>query len=217
VLMKLYLKLIAGIVGLTSISRAVQAADATTSYPTYRANPRAPLNYSPSNSIGNSSSNAVMLALNAQGLLLKEMMQEHQKRAADLTQKGQSEKAKWETDLVNELQEKTDRVQRSIDQATQPSPGTSDLKTVGNVDDQLVFVSTVESRLEQIRQEVSAAIEDTRALSMQIATNKAVEDIAAMSLALGDNQRLVKELRREQLDLELRKLEFRAIWKAMQK
>lgn len=217
-LMKSYMKLIPGIVGLATISRALLAADLTTVYPTFRTNTYAPPNYSASNSIAISSSSAVMSALNAQDLLLKEIIQEHQKRAADLTQKGQGEKAKWETDLINELQEKSARVQKGIEQATQPGPGTSDLKTpAGNVDDQLVFVSTLESRLAQIQQEISAAIDDTRALSMQIATNKAPGDIAAMSWALGDNQRLVKELRREQLDLELRKLEFRAIWKAMQK
>src|SRR5437763_115686 len=102
-LMKLYLKLILGIVGgLAVISRPLLAADATTAYTTYTTNTPAPLNYSASNSIATASSNAVMVALNAQALLLKEMMQEHQKRAADLTQKSQSEMAKWETDLVNE-------------------------------------------------------------------------------------------------------------------
>jgi small-conductance mechanosensitive channel len=216
--MKLYLKLIAGIVGLTSISRALLAADSTTTYTTYPATTRAPLNYAASSSIATSSSNAVMVALNAQALLLKEMMQEHQKRAADLTQNSQSEKAKWETDLVNELQEKNARVQKSLDQATQPRPGTNNPKAAaGDVDDQLVFVSTVEARLEQLRQELSAALDDTRALSVQIGTNKVPEDIAGMSLVLGENQRLVKELQREQLDLELRKLEFNAIRKVMQK
>ena len=216
--MKLYSKLILGVVGLASISRALLVADATTTYITYTTNTHAPLNYSAPNSIAISSSNAVMLALNAQALLLKEMMQEHQKRAADLTQKSQSEKAKWEADLVNELQEKSARVQKSINEATQPWPRTNDLKAAaGEVDDQLVFVSTVEARLEQIRQELSAAFEDSRVLAMQIGTNKAPEDMAGMSLVLGENQKLVKELQREQLDLELRKLEFRAIWKVMQK
>jgi len=109
-------------------------------------------------------------------------------------------------------------VQKSINEATQPWPRTNDLKAAaGEVDDQLVFVSTVEARLEQIRQELSAAFEDSRVLAMQIGTNKAPEDMAGMSLVLGENQKLVKELQREQLDLELRKLEFRAIWKVMQK
>src|SRR5882762_8517278 len=123
--MKLYSKLI---LGLASISRALLAADATTTYVTYTTNGHAPLNYSAPNSMAISSSNGVMLALNAQALLLKEMMQEHEKRAADLTQKSQSEKAKWETDLVKELQEKNARVQKSINEATQPWPRTTDLK-----------------------------------------------------------------------------------------
>ena len=216
--MKLSLKLILGIVGLTSISRALLAADATTTYTPYTPNTHPPLYYSAPNSIATSSSNAVMSALNAQALLLKEIIQEHQQRAADLTQKNQSEKAKWETDLVNELQQKSARVQKSIAQATQPWPGTNALKaSAGDVDDRLVFVSTVEARQEQIRQELMAALEDSRVLAMQIATNKVPEDFAGMSSVFGENQRLVKELQREQLDLELRKLEFRALLRVMQK
>ena len=216
--MKLYLKLIPGIVGLAGISGSLLAADAAGTYTTYNTNTSAPLNYSASHSIATSSSNAVMVALNAQALLLKEMIQEHQKRAADSTQKSLSEKAKWETDLVTELQEKSVRVQKSIEQATQPSSGINDLKAAaGDVDEQLVFVSTVEARLEQLHQELAAAIEDSRVLSMQIGTNKAPEDIGGASMVLGENQRLVKELQKEVLDLELRKIEFRAIRKALQK
>jgi hypothetical protein len=216
-LMNSYLKLIPGIAGLAIFSQTLLAADAAT-YTPYANSTHAPPMYLASNSIATSASNAVVLALNGQALLLKDMLQEHQKRAADLTQKNQTEKAQWESDLVNELQEKSARVQKSIDQATQPSPGTNDLKAAAtDVDDRLVFESTVEARLEQIRQELSSAIEGSRVLSMQIRTNKAPEDFAGVSFALSENQRLVQQLQREQLDLALRKLEFRALWKANQK
>jgi hypothetical protein len=216
--MKLYLRLILGIIGLAGISRSLLAADATGTYITYTTNTSAPLNYSASNSIATSPSNAVMVALNAQALVLREMIQEHQKRGADSIQKSLGEKAKWEADLVAELQEKSGRVQKSIDRASQPWPGTSEPKAAaGDVDEQLIFVSTLEARLEQLHQELAAAIEDSRVLSMQIGTNKAPEDIGSASLVLGDNQRLVKELQKELLDLELRKLEFRALYKALQK
>lgn len=215
--MSLYLKLIPGIVGLSITCRVLLAADATT-YTSYANSAFSPPTYNASNSIAISSSNAIVLALNGQALLLRELLQEHQKRATDLTQKNQTEKAKWESDLVNELQEKSAHVQKSIDQATQPWPGTNALKAAAaNVDDQLVFVSTVEARMEGVRQELSAAIQDSRVLSMQIGTNKAPEDVAGILFALGENQRVVKQLQREQLDLEIRKLEFRAILKAMQK
>ena len=154
-----------------------------------------------------------MVALNAQALLLKELIQEHQKRAEDLTQKGQSEKVKWEKDLVNELQEESARLQKNIDQAAQP---TDDRKTTG-VDDQLAFLSIVDANLERVRNELSAAIEDSRVLATQIGTNKAPEQFEGMSFVLSENQRLVKELQREQLDLELRKLQFQAIRTVLEK
>lgn len=216
--MKLYSKLILGVAGLASILRSLQAAEATSAYTTYTTNTYAPPNYSAPDSIANSSSNAVMLALSAQSLLLKEMMQEHGRRAADLTEKSQGEKAKWETDLANELQEKSARVQKSIDQTAQPWARTKELRVAtGDVDDQLVFVSTVDARLQQIRLEVAAALEDGRVLAMRIGTNKVPEDFAGMSLVLAENQKFVNELQREQLDLELRRLEFRAICKMLQK
>jgi hypothetical protein len=216
--MKLYLRLIAGIVGVAGISGSLLAADAVGTYITYTTNISAPLNYSASNAIATSSPNGVMVALNAQALLLKEMIQEHQKRAADSTQNNLSEKAKWELDLVIELQEKSGRVQKSIEQASLPPSATNDLKAApGDVDEQLVFVSTVEARLERLHQELAAAIEDSRVLSMQIGTNKSPDEIGSASLVLGENQRLVKELQKELLDVELRKLEFRAIYKALQK
>ncbi len=216
--MKPHLNLIWGIAGLAAVVNVPMhmAADAQAPYAISPTRPPAPPDYSRSASIQGSTSNAVIVALNAQALLLKEMLQEHQDRAAKLTQKNESEKLKWETELVNELQEKSGRVQKSIDQMSQS--GAKDQKPIGGgVDDELVFLSTVEGRLEQLHQELSAAIEESRLLSMQVATNKTPEDIGAMSFVLGDNQRVVKDLQKEQLDLELRKLEFRALRKAMQK
>jgi hypothetical protein len=218
VAMKLYSNLIVGVVGLTSICRPLLAADATISSITYTTNTYAPLNYSAPDAIAKSSSNAVMLALSGQALLLKEMVQEHRRRAADLTEKSQGEKAKWETDLVNDLQEKSVRLQKSIDQTTQPWARTNELRAAaGDVDDQLLFLTTVEARQEQIRLEVAAALDDGRVLAMRIGTNKVPEDFAGMSLVLSENQKFLSELQREQLDLELRRLEFRAISKMLQK
>lgn len=211
-------KLITGIVGLMTIFTALFAADVTT-YPTYvpNASPAYSPTYSASNSIAASLSNGLVLALNGQALLLKEMAQEHQKRAGDLTQANQTEKAKWESELVDELKEKSARVQKSIDQAAQLSSGTNEVKAVSDVDDKLIFVSTIEARLEQLQQELSAAIEDGRVLIVQMGTNKAPEDIGNLSMALGENQKVVKQLENQRLDLELRKLEFKAVFKAMQK
>src|SRR5258708_3073043 len=102
--MKMYLKLILGIIGLAGISRALLGAEATTASTGYAAKLPVPVSFSASNSIASSASNAIILVLNAQALLLKEMMQEHQKRAAESMKKNENERAKWETDLVKELQ-----------------------------------------------------------------------------------------------------------------
>src|SRR5262245_16874430 len=124
--MKTHLNQIWAVAGLAALAIApmLMAADAPTPYPLNTSSSHPPPDYSRSISIAASASNAVMVALNAQALLLKELVQEHQGRAADLTQKTENEKAKWETELVNELQEKSSRVQKSIDQMSQPGAGT---------------------------------------------------------------------------------------------
>ena len=217
--MKLYLKLVLAVVGVTSFSLALLGADAAIPYGNYSTNAyAAPRTYGAPISSASLSSNAVMSALNAQASLLKEWIQEHQRRAADSTQKNQAEKAKWETDLVTELQQKSAQVQKNIDQVTQASAGTNASKPgAGNVDEQLAFVSTLEARLEQVSQELSAAIEDSRVLAAQIGTNKVPEDFAAMSQVLDQNQRVVRELQKEHFDLELRRLEYRAMLRVLQK
>jgi hypothetical protein len=218
--MKPHLNLIWKMTGLAAVTAAAKlmAADATTTYSVNAAQSYAPRDYSRSTPIASSTSNAAIVVLNAQAFLLKEMLHEHQSRAADLKQKNESDKAKWETELVSELQEKSARVQKSIDAISQPVAAARDLKGAsGEVDDGLIFLATVDARLEQIHQELSAAIEDSRVLSTQVATNKAPEDIGAMAGVLSENQRLVKDLEKEQLDLELRILEFRAIRKGTQK
>jgi hypothetical protein len=215
--MKLYSKLILGVVGLICFCRSLPGADTTTSYVSYATNIYAP-SYSAPDAMAKSSSNAVILAMSGQALLLKEMLQEHRRRAADLTEKEQGEKAKWETELVNELQEKSVRLQKGIDLTSQPWARTNEVKgAAGDVDEQLLFVTTVEARQEQLRLEVAAALEDGHALAMQIGTNKVPEAFAGLSWVLDQNQKFVKELRKEELDLELRRLEYRAIVKMLQK
>ena len=215
--MKAHMTLIWGLVGIAAIVTApmVPADEVISTYPfPVPANSQyAAPNYSRSGSI--SASNAVIVALNAQALLLREMLQEHQARATELTQSNQNEKAKWETDLVNELQQKNARVQKSIDQISRS--GLNNVIGGGNADPELVLISIVESRLAKVHEDLSAAIAESRVMSAQIATNKSPDTIAAIASEIGDNQRLVNELEREQLDLELRKLEFRAFRKAMQK
>src|SRR5690242_6706554 len=104
-------KLIWRMAGLLAIAATprLTAADASSAYPVKATSSYAPPDYSTSTSLG---SNAVIVALNAQALLLKQMVHEHQSRAVDLTQKNDREKAKWETELVSELQEKSGQVQK---------------------------------------------------------------------------------------------------------
>lgn len=216
--MKVKLKRILGTVGLGIFSLRIFGADTAVPYITYTTNSPTPGNYSPTNTIAVTSSNSIRLALSAQSLLLSELIHEHEKRASELMDKKLNEKAQWETELVNELQGKNAKMQKDIEATTQPGTAPIGSKAgASEVDDQLAFVSTVEAALEQVRQELSAALEQGSALSIQISTNKATEDFPGLSVGLSQNQRVVRQLQKEQLDLELRKLEFHALQKLLQK
>ena len=148
--MKQYPKLIVAIAVLASTSRALLAADVAA---TYSASPGKPPNYSTSNSSGLSASSGMMAGLNAQAILLTELIQEHEKKVVDLTQKSLTEKAKWEMELLSELQEKSARVQKSIEQVSPSRTATNDAKApAGDVDHQLLFLSAVDSRLDRASQ-----------------------------------------------------------------
>ena len=217
--MKPYLKLVLAMVALALLTHILLAADTYTytTNTTYTTNSTGPVNYPGTAPSAISSSNAVMVALNAQILLLRELLVEHQKRAASLAQTNPGPRAAWESELVNELQEKTTQVQKRIDQV--PSwTGTNVAKAgTGEVDDELAFASRIEERLEQINQDLRVSVQQSMSLAMQMATNKSSDAIHGLSYAAEDNQRVRQQLQREQLDLELRKLEFRALRRVMQK
>ena len=126
--MRSHLKPVLGIIALTATATSLLSADATTTYPAYTTNLYGTPTYPKSISVTASSPNNAFVALNAQALMLKEMLQEHQSRAADLTQKNEAEKAKWETELANELQEKSLRLRKRLDELAQSGLATNGLK-----------------------------------------------------------------------------------------
>jgi hypothetical protein len=211
--------LLFGMPGLADIPQPLLAAEVTYGPGTYGPGSNAPISYPGSMSLA--ASNVTIVALNAQAALLKELAQEHQMRAADSARSNQTEKVKWETELANELQNRNARLAKAIEELTgQQSAvlGTNNasLKSVEG-DEEAVFLARVEERLLQINQDLMATLDQARTFGLQLATNKSPENLQWMSFMVEDNQRYVRQLQKEQFDLELRKLEFRALRKSIGK
>ena len=77
--------------------------------------------------------------------------------------------------------------------------------------DELAYVTKLDERLLRVRQELAATAEAAKNLTMQLQTNATAQAVGRVSVLLGENSLHARQWVREQSELELRKLEFRAI------
>jgi len=163
--------------------------------------------------------------LNARLRVLGELAQEHFQRAEE-SKAGAPEKSRWETDLAQELRDKSSVVLGQLNELTKQrlafesahAPGQP--PTLGVLDDQkaltpdeFAYVTKLEERLLRVRQELIATDQAARAFYAELQTNNTPEDMQRISLRLDENARLGRLWEREQSDLELKELEFRALRK----
>ncbi len=160
--------------------------------------------------------------------LLSELEQEHRKRAEEARKGEQADKAKWETDLAQELADKASGITKltndvtkqrlAFEQAHKPLNSSvfairARITANGQTPEEIAFLTKLDERLWGVEQELSAALDEVNGLTAQIATNTVPEDMAPVSLSLQENGRRVKQLQKEESDLELKKLEFQALRK----
>lgn len=167
------------------------------------------------------------LELNAKLTLLAELSGEHAKRA-DAAKSETSDKGKWETDLVQELRDKATRMAKQLSEVTtqrlafeaahSPPPGPAfalgSLESTNRLNaDEVAYLTLIEQRLSKVADELALTLDTSRSYTAELATNRAPEDVGRISRLLDVNGRQLKELEREQVGLDLRKLEFRALRK----
>ena len=167
------------------------------------------------------------LEFNAKLKLLAELSDEHAKRA-DAAKTETSDKVKWETDLVQELRDRATRMAKQLSEVTTqrlafeaahspppgPAVGLGSLETTNRLNmDEIAYLTKIEQRLSKVADELASTLETTRSYTAELATNRAPEDVGRISRLLEVNGRQLKELEREQVGLDLRKLEFRALRK----
>lgn len=163
---------------------------------------------------------------NTQLRLLSELEQEHRKRADEAGKGEQAAKAKWETDLAQELADKAVTVKKQLEEASKQrvafeeahkplSPALRGLRarmTVnGENPEEVAFLAKLDERLWGVDQELKAALDEGTSYAMEIATNNVPDEISRISLLLQENGGRVRQLQKEQAELELRQLEYRAL------
>jgi hypothetical protein len=165
------------------------------------------------------------IELKTQFELLSQLAQEHKKRAQE-TPPDQTARSQWETDLAKELSEKAagiltvlnnvhqrqvafERAQTNLVSSVSETAAVSS-NSMGNADE-TAFLGKVDERLAAVQQEIAEALETGKLYTAQLLTNKTSEDVSRTTFLLESNGDDIKRLRKEVFDLELKKLEFRAL------
>ena len=164
----------------------------------------------------NSALNELVLELKIKSSLLLSLADEHVKKAGQSLRLNEAEKARWEQELVADLQTKNTLIaqqlsdlkaqQTKID-ATNSGPGHA-IKGDNLDADELIYLAKLNERFAVLDQELSGALQEAQNYALQLQTNNTPDQVQQVSLLLEDNKRLLRELRNEKSELTLKQYEF---------
>ena len=164
--------------------------------------------------------------LNAEIKLLAELVELHVSRAEEASRAGAAEKSLWEGLLAQEFRARSASLLAKLNDTTKQRlafeaeqmapadaghPGGENTRPLNA--NEFEYLSRLDQRLLQVREEMAAINETTKTLYAELATNSTSEAVTRISSLLDDNAFRGKTCEREQADLELKKLEFRALRK----
>ena len=165
------------------------------------------------------------LELNAQLRLLAELLEERLSRSDQFARSAAPERAQWEAELARDLRSRNSVVLGQLNELTKQrlafeaahvpasTPGLGTLDDGKLNLDESAYVSRLDERLLKVRQELAALDDSSRGLAMQLQTNTTVEAVGRIQVMIEENTRRAAQWEREHSELELKKLEFRALRK----
>jgi hypothetical protein len=169
--------------------------------------------------------NRRVIEYKAQSELLSQLAQEHKKRAEG-TAPDQTAKVQWENELARELTGRSavvagmaDQVQKErvafeqthpdlVASLQQPAPAPA--ANTPNTDE-ILFFNKIEERLSELQQDIANALDAGKVLTAQLHTNTGSFEYSRIASVLQQNDNALRQLQKEERDLELRRLEFRAL------
>jgi len=165
--------------------------------------------------------------LETQLKLLTELADEHLKRS-EAARSERLDSEKWEIARSQELRDRALTVARLLNDATKARlafeeahlPPITTAVSIGGLGsavapdpNEQAYLTRLERRFAVVTAEWLAAIETSRLYAVQLGTNRVPEEAQRISVMLSEISHQARELEKEQADLELRKLEFRALRK----
>ncbi len=156
------------------------------------------------------------LELRSQARLLSDLAQEHRHRADAAAKSDQAQKAKWETELAEELANRGSNVLAQLEKAAAPKPEPGAVTQpetavlLSPAEDE--YLARIQDRLEAVQQELATAAAETATYVMQSATNNTMvygdNSDAVRMLEVGRN---LRRLQAEQAELQLKTSQFWAL------
>jgi hypothetical protein len=151
--------------------------------------------------------------------ILEELSKEHTARA-EIAREKNAEKSRWENDLAQELRTQAMALLDQLNEVTKrklalagpQAPAGPDLLPQSGPEE-TVFVLKLDEALLKTRQDLAALFQKEKMLHLELLTNNTPEAVARISTVLQDNSWQAYQLEQRQTDLELKKLEFRALTK----
>lgn len=165
------------------------------------------------------------LELNTRFKLLSELGNEFQVRAEAARGTNRADLAEWESFRSKELMDRaaseltelnaTTKQRQAIEDARRivvPDPAVPEAIATNTVTpDEAAYLAKLEERMWELEKDLQVVLEEGKVFAAELATNNTPEDIGRISLQLDENGRAVRTVRRDIADLELRKLQFRAL------
>jgi len=160
--------------------------------------------------------------------LLSALADEFRTRATEPQPKAMPEKAKWQAELAQEFRDRSSsalnrlngltkgRLAFESDHGAPPAPASilgalGEAKPLGP--DELAYVTKLDERVLKLREQMALVDEENKALVSQLYTNTTPEAVASVSALLDSNTKRARLLEWEEGEIELRKLQFRAMRK----
>jgi hypothetical protein len=165
------------------------------------------------------------LELNTRFKLLSELGNEFQARSEAARATNRTDLAEWESGRSKELMDRAARELTDLNATTKQRQAIEDTRRIVVPDlvasealatntvspDEAAYLAKLEERMWELEKDLDAVLEEGKMFAAQLQTNSTPDDVGRISLQLDENGRALRTLRREIFDLELRKLQFRAL------
>jgi hypothetical protein len=155
--------------------------------------------------------------LRIQFRLLSALAQEHRQRAEAATRSDQAQRAKWETEVAEELGNRGSNILVQLGEIAPPRQA-----LLGGVPPEAAgplspaeadYLAKIEERLQAVQQEIAAATEETTSYALQAATNRDTIEYGynSISMRIQAASSDLRRLQAEQAELDLRTSQFWAL------